>query len=761
MNANKLDSSAGARLVTSDGRPLPLRKTHLEARARAGIARSTLRQTFFNPNEEPLRVRYLLPLPADGAVVGFSFTLRGVRTDGRVKSREAARQDFERALVEGRSGALLEQERSSLFSQEIGNIPPGEQVEVEVSVDQPLAWLSEGSWSFRFPTVVGPRYLGAPGRTPDAEKVTVPLAERPEDIDARATLELDLGDEPVGAPRSPSHPLRVDGAKIRLAEDTRLDRDLVVEWPVAGPKPGCALDVGRPSAGHPREGDGFALLTLVPPKRPTKAVPRDLILLVDVSGSMHGEPLDQAKRVLRALVDRLREDDRLEMIAFANEPVRWLRKPRAMDDKGRAEADRWLEKLGAAGSTEMQKGIIEALRPLRDGALRQVVLVTDGYVGFEAEIVAAVKARLPRSARVHTLGVGSSVNRSLTGPVARMGGGIERVVAPGEDAEIHAARLLAATDQPLVTELNLSGSALRELGVARLPELYAGAPALVPLRLDPNGGQLRVTGRTAEGPWTMDLDVASAAPGTGSSAPAAAFARARVEDLEAESSAAGADARALDAHIETLGIEFQIATRRTSWVAISDTATVDPSVPTRFTDMPHLVPQGMAYAMPSPPRSPPLGAMRKRASMLSPKRAVFGLDEEMSDTGLGERAYGPPLEFELDALLMDAEKPPQREEAEQKGQAPERPRWFHATLRHSDEASMTIEFEVTEAALNWTRPTEVTIRTPDGDRVTVQVDALRTTATGRVQTGCLIRLVLRTPKVAAVEVELDGLRLRL
>lgn len=626
-------ASSGARLVDTEGRTLPLRKTHLAVFAGGGLARVSLSQRFVNPYEEPLRVRYLLPLPSDAAVAGFSFTVDGARTVGVVKPREEARAEFERALLEGKTAALLEEERSSLFTEEVGNIPPGALLEVEVSLDQPLAWRAEGAWSWRFPTVVGPRYLGEPGRTPDAARIEVPIAERFE-VDARATLELRIDDALTGPAQSPNHTLRSVGEGtlgFEQAGGVPLDRDLVVEWPVAGLEPGARVVLGRPPEGHAEASSAFALLTLVPPKIPGPGVPRDLIYLIDVSGSMHGEPLDQAKRVLLALLDRLGERDTLQMIAFADRPKRWKRAPARMTDERKREASAWIRGLVSAGATEMRSGIEAALDTLREGALRQVVLVTDGYVGFEPEIVGAARDGLPKACRIHTLGVGHGVNRSLTSPLARVGGGTELIVAPGEDAEKHATRLLAATGGPQVTEVEVSGSAMVEAAQSVMPDLYAGMPARIPLRIRPEGGTVTVEGRSEGGPWSTTLEVSKLSFGAGPMTPVTAFARERVEDLEAARAAAGADVAALDQGIEGLGVRFQIATRRTSWVAVRPDATVDPTAPLRSEVMPHALvagvsPHGIGLARAGSPRSfgasPPAAPARAQASFFSAASAA-------------------------------------------------------------------------------------------------------------------------------------------
>src|SRR5690606_19357213 len=140
---------------------------------------------------------------------------------------------------------------------------------------------------------------------------------------------------------------------------------------------------------------------------------------------------------------------------------------------------------------------------------------TDGLIGFEAEIVGAIRDRLPRGCRVHTVGIGASVNRALTESAARAGAGVEVIVAPGESPHEAARRLVARTAAPLVVDLEVEGSALRQTAAQALPDLYAGAPAAIPLALDPAGGVLRVRGRTADGEWVRDLVVAPVAHGAG------------------------------------------------------------------------------------------------------------------------------------------------------------------------------------------------------------------------------------------------------
>ncbi|MEW6434016.1 MAG: VIT domain-containing protein [Myxococcota bacterium] len=598
--SNPRYETTGGRLVTTDGRPLPLTGATLSADAKAGVVRVTLEQTFRNPYEEPLRVTYQLPLPADGAVSGFAFRIGEQRIVGEVDTKKQARRRFEDAILEGKTAALLDQERSSLFTQEVGNVPPRTEVVCEVQIDQKLAWLGDGAWEWRFPTVVAPRYLGAGGRVADHAKVTVDVADRA--LPVKLGLSLSIRDRLAdGArPESPSHPLhsgkglgRVD---VTFGDErgVGLDRDVVVRWRVADLKVGTELDVARPSRAAIAD-FAYGLLTLVPPSLDAHMppVPRDLIVLLDTSGSMSGAPLDQARRVASALVDSLNDQDQLELIEFSNSARRWKRGPVNATSSNRRDAQAWLARLRASGGTEMRTGILEALAPLRADAQRQIVLITDGLIGFEDEVLAEISQRLPKGSRVHTVGVGSGVNRSLTQPAARAGRGVELVLGIGEDVEPQVKRLLSRTATPLVTNVEISGTAVEAVAPSRVPDLYGGAPAMVSLKLKAQGGTIVVRGDTAQGELNETIHVKPVERGEGSQAVAALFGRELVEDFEL-ASGTGGRRREIDPQIERAGLDFQISTRLTSWVAVSDKATVDPRAPKRDEVMPHNLPYGMS-----------------------------------------------------------------------------------------------------------------------------------------------------------------------
>ena len=722
--------STGGRLVAADGRTLPLRGVGLRAQARGGLARVLLEQRFVNTYPEALRVSYQVPLPADGAVAGFAFRVGDRRVVGEVDRLEAARERFESALLEGRTAALLEQTRANLFSQEIGNIPAGVEVVAQIEIDQRLAWLDEGAWEWRFPMVVAPRYLGAEGRVADAQAVTVDVAET--GVAAGAAVALTIRDLVPGAEgmvTSPSHGLGLapstGGVQVTLAgEPIALDRDVVVRWPAAAAAPGLTLGVGRPAAGRPTAEAAYGLLTVVPPTPGggVSTVPRDLIVLLDTSGSMDGAPLAQAKQVARALVGSLDEADQLELIEFSSKPRRWRRRPASATATLRQDALDWIDGLKAAGGTEMRAAVVEALQPLRSDARRQVVLITDGQIGFESEIVGTLARDLPAGSSVHTVGVGSSVNRALTAAAARAGRGVEVVIGLDEEPGPHVARLLARMRAPVLTDLKVSGSALIDHAPAVVPDVHMGAPLRLALKLRPEGGTLLVRGQTPAGPWEGQHDVGAIAAGEGDPAVVCMFGRETVEDLEVQGAAGTA---AVDPDIERLGLEFQIATRLTSWVAVSEEPAVDPTQAVRRERMPHALAHGLSVE----------GLGLRPGAM--PRFAVASWFVEASDSA--PRTMMDEREEAFLAWVADEVSPRRVGGLGRERPASRRPLTGRLVLRRDGELTFEIDLD-TQA--DW-RPEHATIVWRRGGPRVGEIVTERTTAPGTVAARLTLRLTVR------------------
>lgn len=582
-------------LVSVDGRTYPLESAKVTARAEGGIALSRLTQVFANPYEQALEVVYTMPLPADGAVLGYTIRMGEKLIHGVVEPREKAEAAFRRALSQGRSAGLLEQDRDDTFQQRLGNIPPATKVEVEIQVLQRLASLAgTGSlgaqWEYRFPTVVGVRYQGTPGRVPDAERFD--LGRDAEGVIAtRLEIGVTVADRTATATHitSPSHSIVCDpvpeGTQVRFGEGERLDRDLVLRWPACAAESGARVVLGRGLEGD----DGrYGLVTMTPPSAPGPILRRDLTVLIDASGSMSGEPIEYAKQVVKALIQSLEPDDNFELLAFSNQVIRLSGAMAQATPDALRRARRALAALKAGGGTEMADAIEKALRPLRHDSQRQVVLVTDGEISFEREVIAGIMNGLPDGCRVHTVGIGSAPNRSLTAGVARAGRGVELLVNDSVTAREGARRLCAATARPVITEVSIEGTALLRGATTRLRDVFAGQPLVAPVELRHEGGTLEVHGQLAGSAdrwvWRIGVPEAHEASADAPETPlpiGALFGREVIADLELTLAATEDNSDAIDGQIEALGMRHRIASRRTSLVAIAEEPGVDVNAPRR------------------------------------------------------------------------------------------------------------------------------------------------------------------------------------
>ena len=595
-------AARGPALVALDGRRYPLESARAEVHAESGIAWTRLVQRFQNPHDVPLEVLYTLALPADGAVLSYEIRIGETTFRSEIQTRAAAEEKYLRALDEGRTASLMEQERADTFTQRLGNVPARAVVEASIEVLHPLAFVVSGDespdWEYRFPTVVGIRYEGPEGRVVDAPRLDVDRAE-PGELPTRLELALTAAGVPGdrGA-ASPSHEIVSETSEgtvsVRFAVPAPLDRDVVVRWAAATPQIGLRLAEGR---GLPGDEGRYALLTVVPPAVPSSAFRRDLTVLIDASGSMSGAPLALAKGVVSSLLGGLEAGDRFELLAFANEVKRLTPGLINFDSKSLAVARSKLERLAAGGGTEMGRAMREALEPLRPDVQRQVVLVTDGYIGFEADVMREVTTRLPEGSRLHAVGIGAAPNRDLLAGVARAGRGVEVIAGSVATAQDATQRLCAATARPVLTELAISGSALAHVAPRRPRDVFAGQPASVALELKAAGGEVEVRGRLADAadPWICRVSVPPQKAGEPipSRLPIGAlFGRERIADVEA--AWVKIDRRASEGEIEAIALRHRIASRFTSLVAVAERPSVDPHGPAVRERLPVEIPSGVS-----------------------------------------------------------------------------------------------------------------------------------------------------------------------
>ena len=584
---------------------LPLRHTDVRAVVTGPVARVEVTQTYENDSDDVIEVVYVFPLPENSAVDAMRFTLGDRVIEGRIEKREAARKQYEAAKAQGKTAALLEQDRANVFRQRVANIGARERIDVVISYVQDLTY-DDGWTELVFPMVVGPRFVPPGPRTAEALELSPPLLEpgvRPSnDIALEVTVEAGFPVVDVEAPTHEVDLLEADGAMTATLRDDGVipNRDFVLRWKVATPELQVTALAHKPDAGAP----GHATVVLQPPDLDVEAAVgrRELVFVVDVSGSMMGAPTGMAKTAVREAVRRLRPTDTFDIITFAGQTRRLFDAPAAANDANIRHALRFLDGIVAGGGTMMSNAVTEALHGApAEGRVRHVLFVTDGYVSNDAQIIAQVGlfARNGRS-RTFALGTGSSVNRALIRGIAEAGHGVFAVTTTTEEPLRAVDRFYAAIDRAILTDVQVTlagGAELLDMEPATLPDLFASRPTLIHLRYRGGGPSTLVVTGTSAG-RAVRRELALDLPRDGAFRPALAtlFARSRIERHERSlwASPSPEDAVKAEAAIVALGLEHRIVTRWTSFVAIDNDTRVGDGHPRRI-EQPAPAPAGTAF----------------------------------------------------------------------------------------------------------------------------------------------------------------------
>ncbi len=486
-------ASCGVLRATIEGRdlPLPLVRTDVVARATVHVGSVGVTQRYRNPFAQKIEAVYTFPLPHNAAVADFLLVVGSRRIRGIVREREEARRIYQQAKRQGYRAALLQQERPNVFKQSVANIEPGETLDLAITYFQPLTW-RDGGYEFVLPTVVGRRF--------DPRGIDVPYLPRgagsPHVVSASVEIDAGVALRDVSCP---SHGR--DAAVERVGErrarvvvrDVPADRDVIVRWTVA--------DAPGAFAVH---GEYFTLVLWPPRKAPKRpAPPREMVFVVDSSGSMRGEPLAACKRTIRRCLSRLRPGDTFRIVNFSDAAggTRELPATRANLRAG----ERYLDALRGGGGTQMIHGVRAALAPSSsDGERRRIVtFMTDGFIGNDAEILGEMH-RLVGDARVFSFGVGSSVNRYLLEAMARAGRGVAAYIGRDASGQRTADRLFRRLETPVVANVSVDFGQLRATDVypSRVPDLFLDRPVVLYGRLRGKRGRIKVPG---VGTWTVDV----------------------------------------------------------------------------------------------------------------------------------------------------------------------------------------------------------------------------------------------------------------
>lgn len=580
-------------LTCADGRRLPLKAISVDTVVVGMTATSTVRQRFVNSGDTSVEATYVFPLPARAGVTDFAASLAGRRVIGMLKERAQARTDYEQALAAGRRAAIVEEDRSDVFSVRVGNLGPGEQATIELRLTGPLAF-EDGEATFRFPLVVAHRYTAGtplPGDqtgpgvardtdvVPDASRLTPPrLADDEERPDLQISVTVDGAGLPVSDLRS-SLPTAVledsaDGpTRLGVEPGARADRDFVLRFRLdRGALSSSALLV--PDA----DGDeGTWSVTLVPPAEPSSA-PRDVVVVLDRSGSMGGWKMVAGRRAAGRIVDMLDTVDRFCVLAFDDHidtPADMAPGLLEGSDQNRFAAASWLGSLRSRGGTEMAQPLQQAVQMLAaSGEDRQasVVLVTDGQITGEDHLLRTLAPSIGRT-RIYCVGIDRAVNAGFLDRLARLGRGRAELVESEARLDEAMSRLARTIGRPALTSVRVRAEGLEILEgsttPSRMPDAFAGVPCVVSGRYRGAGGlltevALRVEADAPGGPFAVPLP---ARVSTEAIAVQTIWARSVVRDLE-DDYASGRHSEELAARLVAHSIRFGVLSRFTAFVAI-------------------------------------------------------------------------------------------------------------------------------------------------------------------------------------------------
>ena len=596
---------------TPDAAPLPapLLATDVSISVSGIVARVEVRQRFHNPTAAWQEGVYVFPLPENAAVDHLEMQVGERRIEGQLRERTAARAAYLQAKAEGRKASLLDQERPNVFTASVAHIGPGEDVDITIEYQQTLR-LDAGSFRLRFPLVVAPRYIPgdaiaaaadgggwahATDQVPDAARITPPVAPPPAGRINPVTLAVDL--DPgfaLAKLDSPTHAIVVDEAadgrhRVTLAgAAVAASRDFELAWtPAVGATPGAALFL------EARDGGGYALAMIAPPEfdaHPPRA-PREVVFVIDTSGSMEGTSIVQARAALAAALDRLQPTDRFNVIEFNSSARALFAAPRPADAAALDRARAFVAALRARGGTEMRAALELALPPERaPGFVRQVVFLTDGAVGNEAALFTLIRERLA-DRRLFTVGLGPAPNSHFMAKAAQFGRGSHTMIGDVREVAQKMGALLVKLESPVLTDIAIAWPGRAEAYPASVPDLYVGEPIVVSAALDSLDGEVVVTGTLDGKRWQARLPLAAdaSAPGIG-----ALWARAKIDALQDRLHDGHAE-EGVRAAIVEVALAHHLVSKYTSLVAVDVTPTLPEGATTASSAMPVNLPDGMSF----------------------------------------------------------------------------------------------------------------------------------------------------------------------
>ncbi|TWB47451.1 Ca-activated chloride channel family protein [Rhizobium sp. ERR 922] len=593
----------------------PRLATDVDLDVNGPTARAVLTQAFENTTDKWVEALYVFPLPEDSAVYSLKMIVGNRVVVADIKEKQAARAIYEKARKEGKKASLVEQQRPNVFTNAVANIGPHEKIVVQIEYQQSVR-LADGRFSLRVPLVVAPRYspqdaspitqqadLKAgwgqskqrPSREVSDKSISTPLMAPGGDRTNPVTLKVNLNAGfPLDDVQSLYHAVKIDKVsdterRIVLDGDAAADRDFVLEW--------SAVASNMPSVGLFRERvgqDDYVLAYVMPPAVATpRKAGREVVFVIDNSGSMGGTSIEQARASLDYALSRLEPNDRFNVIRFDNTMTKFFSDSVMATAENIASARRFVTGLEAAGGTEMLPPLQAALDDSHQASgLRQVVFLTDGEVSNEQQLLDAIAKSRGRS-RIFMVGIGSAPNTYLMNRAAELGQGSFTHIGSVAEVNEHMRALFDKLENPAVTDVAATFSQKNvNLSPNLLPDIYHGEPLVLAARMGKAAGTLTVSGEISDRAWTISLPLDQASNAKGISK---IWARRQIDDAEVNLTLGKITQADADKRILRLALDHHLVTRLTSLVAV-DTKRLRPAnAPLTQADIPLQLPAGWDY----------------------------------------------------------------------------------------------------------------------------------------------------------------------
>jgi Ca-activated chloride channel family protein len=607
--------------------PFPLLETRAEVNIAGVIAEIELTQAYKNEGKRTIEAIYVFPLGTKSAIHAVRMRIGTRIIEAKIEERAMAKLIYERAKQEGKVASLLEQQRPNVFQMKVANIMPGDVIDVIVNYTELLV-PEDGRYEFVFPTVVGPRYCEKEekGAKDHDTWVKTPYLHEGEESPYRFDIKVNIRTGiSLGNVWVPSHKAKVrqhmDEAEINLSpeEENGGNRDFILRYTLGGGSIQSGLLL------YPGEEEKFFLLMVQPPEKVTldAVPPREYVFIVDVSGSMHGFPLEVSKALIKEIIGNLRGKDYFNILFFAGGSKVLSPHPLPATEENKGKAFVMLEEQRGGGGTRILPALKRSLSlEKREGLSRIVVIATDGYVAVEKEVFDLMREHL-NEANFFPFGIGKGVNRYLIEGMARVGRGEPFVASNREEALKVAERFLDYIQSPLLTDIKVEfqGFDAYEVEPLSLPDLFAQRPLILFGKYRNAEGKLRVRGKTVSGDYERVIEVAPSREDGNNRALKYLWARERIARL----SDYGRVGAKVEEEVKKLGLKYHLMTQYTSFVAVDTIVRNTGELVTVKQPLP--LPQGVSdYAV---------GNYRRKASA----PASYSLTKALPAK---EEAYGPP-----------------------------------------------------------------------------------------------------------------------